>query len=280
MKSNIKFALTILLVILAGIGLQLLFTSHEEEPKDTNQSHVRKSVKRRGADHAKRSRNSKLAGNKTRASLADKEVSRIRERPNLDDLDESELSKLQKAVLRELQAALDDNDLVRARKVIAKFHAPKSEGGLAGEVPKVMRRQAIGTLRWFGGGAIGDMVEFMADVDPEIEEEAFASFEAAIEDWDVSDRDRSSILLTVMKSLHNGERINSLLMALNNMRNSVRGETITGILNSGTAEAREMMQEQVELYTDLDVKTVEDVGKWIKENPDNEWDEEFYGAAK
>ena len=40
------------------------------------------------------------------------------------------------------------------------------------------------------------------------------------------------------------------------------------------------MQEQLELFTDIDVKDAAGVGKWAKDNPDNEWDEDFYGASK
>lgn len=280
MKSNIKFALTIILVILAGIGLQFLFSSHGEGPEDSNQSHVRGSVKHRNTGPVKRVRKGQHARRETRAPVADEGGGRIRTRPTLDNLDDAELSELQKSVLHELQKALDDNDLVQVRKAIAKFHAPKSEGGLAGDVPKVIRSHAVAALGWFGGAAVGDMVEFMADVDPEIEEDAFAKFELALDDWDISDRERASILLTVLKSVHDTERIDSMLMALNNMRNSVKGEAIIGILNSGSQEARVMMQEQLEFFTDFDITDANGVGKWIKDNPDNEWDEEFYGGEK
>ena len=280
MKNNIKFVLTIIFVILAGIGLQWLFSSNGEEAEDSNRSHVRKSVKHRDMGPLKRVRKGKLARGEKRASSADEGVDRIKERPTLDSLDDSELTKLQKAVLRELQRALDDNDLVRVRKVIAKFHAPASEGGLAGDVPKVIRSHAVAALGWFGGSAVSDMVEFMADVDPEIEEDAFAKFELALDDWDISDRERASILLTVLKSVHDTERIDSMLMALNNMRNSVKGEAIIGILNTGSPEAKVMMQEQLEFFTDFDITDAGGVGKWIQDNPDNEWDEDFYGGEK
>lgn len=280
MKNNIRFILTIIFVISAGIGLQLLFSSRGEEAENPNRSHVRRSVTRRDIGPVKRLRKGKLARNEKRTPLTDEGVVRIRERPTLGDLGDSELSKLQKSVLRELQKALDDDDLVRVRKVIAKFHAPKSEGGLEGDVPKIIRSHAVAALGWFGGPAVSDMVEFMADVDPEIEEDAFSQFELALDDWDISDRERASILLTILKSLHDTERIDSMLMALNNMRNSVKGDTIIRILNSGTAEARVMMQEQLEFFTDFDITDANGVGKWIQENPDNEWDEDFYGGEK
>ena len=124
-----------------------------------------------------------------------------------------------------------------------------------------------------------DLVDFMTDMDPEIEEDAFTSFEQALDDWDISDRERAAVLTTVMKTIHNEERIDSMLMALNNMRNSVRGQAIMDILTSGTPEAQAMMNEQIELYTDFNVDSAKAVAEWVKNNPDDEWDEEFYGGA-
>ena len=215
-----------------------------------------------------------------------------KEPPSLDDLDESELSTLQKSILNELKSALQDNDLEGVRKAIARFHAPKPvaglaghkdkdlEGGLGGEVPKVMRQYAVTALGWFGSSAIGDMLEFMADIDPDVEQEAFMQFELIIDDWDVSDRERASALLKVLSAIHDTERIDSLLMALNNMRNSVKGDTMIRILNSGTAEAQAVMQEQIEFFTDFDIVDAGGIADWMQKNPDSEWDEDFYGGEK
>ena len=204
----------------------------------------------------------------------------LKEKPVLDDADESELSKLQASVLRQLREALDDNSLPRVRKAVAKFNLPKSQGGLGGDVPKVMRSHAVSALGWFGSSAISDLVEFAADVDPEIEEEAFTKMEEALDDWDISDYERSSILTSLLKALHDAERIDMLLMGLNNMRNSVKGETIINIINSGSEEAKAVMKDQVEFYTDFDVLDTKGVAEWVTNNPDNEWDDEFYGARK
>ena len=214
------------------------------------------------------------------ASRAAVKESAVKEKPVPDDADESELTELQSSVLKELKKALDDNSLPRVRKAIAKFNQPKAEGGLDGDVPKVMRSYAVSALGWFGSAAISDLLEFAADADTEIEDDAFTKMEEALDDWDVSDYERASILTAMLKALHDSDRIDMMLMALNNMRNSVKGDAIINIINSGTDEAKAVMKEQVEFYTDLDVVDAQGVAEWVKNNPDNEWDEEFYGAQK
>lgn len=229
-------------------------------------------AKKRVAEHRRRARAS-------RRGMQVDEGEKIRERPSLVDDGDVELTELQKSVLDELRIALDEDDVVKLRSVIRKFNEPESKGGLAGDVPKVLRSHAITALGWFGSVAALDLIEFMADADPEIEDEAFAQFEMALDDWDVSDYERASILKTVMQALHDTDRIDMMLMTLSNMRNSVKGQAVIDILGSGTPEAKEVMQEQIEFYTDFDVKDANAVAEWIKNNPDDEWDDEFYGGA-
>lgn len=299
-KSYLKWISVAISIALAAFCVYVLVSPQNGASKATGGSDeggAEESADRRDAASKSRKgrqkdksakRNGKGAALEGKVSGAKEE----KEPPNLDDLDEKELSTLQKAILKELKLALKENDLEGVRKAIARFHAPKPvaglathkgkdlEGGLGGEVPKVLRQYAVTALGWFGGSAIGDMLEFMADIDPEVEQEAFTQFELILDDWDVSDRERASALLTVLKALHDPERIDSLLMSLNNMRNSVKGDTMIRILNSGTTEAQMVLQEQIEFFTDFDIVDAGGISNWMKNNPDNEWDDDFYGGEK
>lgn len=218
------------------------------------------------------------------------DVRNVSERPKLDDLDETELSELEKRVLAQLREALDSNNLRALRRALGLFHQKRQQGGLGGEVPKVLRQSAVTALGWFGGAAAPDLVEFMADVDPEIEEDAFAKFEMALDDWEMGDYERSEILKTALKALTDTERIDSLLFSLNDMRNSVKADTILDILTSGSDASKAVMREQYEFYTDsvivddgvvVDDKLIEqNVNKWKTENPDDPGDDDFYGPQK
>jgi len=277
--SHVLYIVAGVLVIGAGLFLQQKWQK-SDSGSDVGESRVKaiENVNGGGREPVKSGKSRRRSHDS--GSSVEVQGKALKEKPVLDDADESELSKLQASVLRQLREALDDNSLPRVRKAVAKFNLPKSQGGLGGDVPKVMRSHAVSALGWFGSSAASDLIDFMADMDPEIEEDAFQNFEQALDDWDISDRERADILKTLMRALHDTDRIDMMLMALNNMRNSVKGQTILDIMSSGTQEARAMMREQLEFFTDFDVTDASAVSDWIKNNPDNEWDDEFYGANK
>jgi len=194
--------------------------------------------------------------------------------------DERELNELEKAVRKQIQEALDSKKLYALRKAIALFYAPAEKGGLEGRVPKELRLQAIEALGWFRPDTAADLLSFMADADEEVVEDAFTKFEMELDDSSLGDRERSEILVQVMKALTDSERIDSLMSNLNNMRNSVKVDTIQKICKTGSSQAKEMMLEQLGFYTDADVETLDDLQKWQSANPDDETDEEFYGPSK
>lgn len=197
-----------------------------------------------------------------------------------DDADEEKLTKLQREVLKELRDALDAENFKRLVKVLARFNLPSSKMGLAGDVPKLLRQEAVSALGWFGSLGIPELLGFMADADEEIAQDAFSQFETALDDWDMGDRERAAILVEAMKAINDSEQIDTLLFSLNNMRNSVKGEAILNVLSSGTEAAKAVMLEQLGVYTDAAVESAEGVKQWLEDNPDDEDDEEFYGPQK
>ena len=184
--------------------------------------------------------------------------------------DEEPLTEQQKAVSSELQSALDGNDLKAVLRAIAKFKASSAQGGLEGNVTKSMRRQAVQALAWFGKDGVIDLIDFLADEDESIASDAYDQFELAMNSGDMSQAECSMYLKAIMTALTDSERIDNLLVNLAPMDNSVKAATIMEILAKGTPEAKKVMREQLEFYTDAGVVTVEDVQKWALENPDGE----------
>ena len=75
------------------------------------------------------------------------------EKPNLlgangEIEDEELLTAQQKSIVKELQDALDNEDYKAVKRVLGKFTASVSSGGLGGNVPKVLRMKAIEALCW------------------------------------------------------------------------------------------------------------------------------------
>lgn len=198
-----------------------------------------------------------------------------------DDDGEEKLTELQKSVIRELQNALDANDLKAVRRVLSKFSAAATQphGGLGKLVPKTMRLSAVQALGWFGKDAAVDLIGFMADVDSDVVSEAYDQFEMALQDCTMGDFERAEILKAAMHAITDPDHIDTLLNALMNMRNSCKYETIKDIFQNGTEAAKALMREQLEFYTEPDV-TVETLEKWAAMHPDDDGDEDFYGGSK
>jgi len=213
---------------------------------------------------------------KTSVRIVESQMARPNVAVSSTDIDEDQLSAEQKKVLAELQQALDDNNLRRVRQALSKLMA-SAKGG---QVPICIRMKAVEALGWFGKDAAIDIMEFMADDNEEVASEAFTQFEQALQDCDMSDAERSAIVKSAMTALTDMEQIDTLLNQLNDMRNSRKAETITYILENGTAQAKQLMIEQLPDYTDGETETPDGVKKWLAENPDDEMDEEFYGGSK
>ena len=130
-----------------------------------------------------------------------------------------------------------------------------------------MKRSAVSALNLFGKDAIPDLIDFMTDADGEICEDAFDKFETALQD-EMSDAERSALLKTALSAISDPDRIDSLLVNLNDMGNAVKADTIKAILQTGTDAAKSRMNERLDIYTDESVKTMADIDRWAAETPD------------
>jgi hypothetical protein len=199
------------------------------------------------------------------------------------DIDDAEqLSPIQKSVLKEIQAALDADDVKALRKALSKFTASTKKGGLGGyeNVPRVIRAAAVQALGWFGKDAAIDMIDFMADADEEISDDAFDQFEQALLDCEMGDRERSALVKAVSKALKDSDRIDAMISCLSDMRNSVKADTAIAILTDGSDQSKAALLDEMEFYFDEGVQTVDDIKKWMAENPDDPDDDDFYAGSK
>lgn len=196
--------------------------------------------------------------------------------------DDDDLTDVEKSVLKEIQAALDANDLKSLRRALSRLTASTKSGGLGGysKVPRSIRAAAVQALGWFGKDAAIDLMGFMADSDESVAADAANLFEMALQDFSLGDRERAEIVKASAKALTDTERLDTLLFSLNDMRNSVKADTVISILTDGTPQAKAMMLDQIEFYLDVDVTTVDGAKKWAAQNPDDPDDDGFYGGSR
>jgi len=194
---------------------------------------------------------------------------------------------MQRKMLDEIREACDADDRRKVIKLVQNMQA--SEEWPDG-IPAILKLEAIDALGWFGIDGLAELAGFLKDIDPEVQKAAVDGFDDALSDPDLGDRQRAEILKVAAQVVTDADALESMMMELDDMRNSVAVETAIAILNSGNEEAKsalkDVMGDRFEYDLDEDVedrpppKTQDELKKWLELNPDDEDDEEFYGPDK
>ena len=195
-----------------------------------------------------------------------------------DDEGEKALSAAQRALIDELQEALDDESLRRVAKIVQKIQDDYRRGGDAA-VPPYMREQAVEALSWFLPDSLAELIGFMADSNPDVLEDVMKNFTEGIDDAELGDRELADIFTKIAPIIKDDDAIDAILMGLeNDMRNSVAVATYKEIYKTGSEEIKKRLVESMQDFTgDDDLTAPEQLDAWLKENPDDEDDDEFYG---
>ena len=199
---------------------------------------------------------------------------------SFDDVEESTLTEAQRALLNELQEALDDESLRRVARIVEKIQDQYRKGGDEA-IPPYMREQAVEALSWFLPDSLAELIGFMADSNPEVLEDVMKNFTEGIDDAELSDRELAPIFKKIAPLIEDDDAIDAILMGLeNDMRNSVAVDTYKEIFKVGSDAIKQRLIESMQDFTgEDDITTPEQLDAWLKENPDDEDDEEFYGKT-
>lgn len=276
MANNTKIIMVAGAALLAvGIIGATIFTLKSESPAPNGVSE-RQSHKKKHNIRIRKNRKGAERHIQTPKSLG-------REKPNLlEDLDdEAKLTAAELALLNELQEGVDRESFRDVVKTVEKIQKMIREKGFDG-VPVALRAEAVEALGWFTPDSLAELLGFMADTDPDVLDDVMTKFEDAIDDAELGDRALSEILKSVAKVLDNEEALDALFMGIeSDMRNSVAVATYKEILKTGSDAAKSRVWESIEDFTgEDDIKTVEQLDEWLKENPDDEDDEDFFGPDK
>ena len=203
----------------------------------------------------------------------------------LDDEEEARLSDFCKKVLKDVQKALDREDLKMLVVVLEKIKVKMVEARAKGidvnsVVPELVRIRAIEACGWFGKEALPEILDGMTDESPQVRTMSAEEFQSTLDDAAFGDYDRAELVKAAAKVIDDPDALDSIFMSINDMRNSVVADTVIDIMKNGTDQAKSLMEEQLEFFTESDVKTEEDVAKWLEENPDDEDADEFYAPLE
>lgn len=199
---------------------------------------------------------------------------------NLDQMLAADLGGLSaeyQTLIRDLRLALEDDDKKRILKSVQGLLAAYQSGV---KLPLGVLEAMSHAVASCGAEALPEMVGLLASKDPAVAEVASDSFEEMLMMAD-GDGELSEMIISVVPYLKDTELINSALMELDHMRNSVRVKTAVAIFESGQEVAVNVLKDNVSTYFSEEgapeVKTCEDVINFGKNNPDGEDDETFYG---
>ena len=189
-----------------------------------------------------------------------------------------------KRLMVEIQRCIDTEDRKALSKVCDKIAMIRNERGES-SIPASVRAKAVEAIGLFLPESLADLVEFMADSDPEVVDSVFDQIDTLLNDTTIGDKEMSGMLVAISKVLTNEDSIDSLAMAIDmNMRNSVKVKTYCQILDTGTTAAVERMKEAIADLMEVEVdelptsKTAikDQLNEWLEGNPDDEDDADFY----
>lgn len=205
-----------------------------------------------------------------------------REKPVLlGEDDEALLSPEMKRIIADLQEALDREDRKSVSKLAAKIQEMIKKGG-SDAVPVAVRMKAVEAIGWFLPDSLADLVPFMGDSDPDVIDDVMTAFEDALDNISMGDRELSQVVKSISRALSNDDALDALFFCVeSDMRNSVAVDTYKYLMKNGSEACKARVLESIEDFTGEDyVKSEADLDKWLKENPDDEDDEDFYAGEK
>ena len=278
MKKWIIVSVVALAAVAAAVTFFALRGGESAEPQNKPKVSERPRDKR-GA-RVRRGPRSVREGTLKRKGAESGEVKVAKKKPTfaLNDDDEANLNEEQRKMIEAIRSALADDDRKTVLKLVNRLQkSPEWPDG----IPKSIKLAAIEALGWFGSSCLPELTGFLSDSDEDVVQAAIDRYQEMLGDFDFSDRERADLLVEASKIINDAEAMDSMLFELNNMRHSVAIETIKRLMVEGNAATKSILPNNVEFYTgEENMDTPEKLDEWLKQNPDDEGDEEFYGGAK
>lgn len=274
MNSKGKIAVIVGILIVAalvGVGYSCFKNTSQRKTGKTLVAHKKADKKAVRANRPK-----------TPLANASKRV-RGEEKPDLsfDDEFESSLTPQLRQLMADLQQALDDENFASVSKIAQQIQALQEKGGDA-VVPAEVRSKIVDSLGWFLPDSLSDLVAFLADQDPGVQQDALSEFEMALDDTSLGDRELAVIVKSMSKVITDDDTLDALFFTIETgMRNSVAVDTYRYLINNGNDAVKARVYESIEDFTgEEDIISEEALVKWADdpENADDEDDEDFYAG--
>ena len=278
-SKNIIISVSILAVVVATFMIVSL--NRDDSSAEANALPSANSTKEK-TTASKNAKAKKIRARKE-SPIAIENDARLHAELDIDD-EYSDLPPEMRLLMAEIQRCIDTEDRKALSKVCDKIAKMRNERG-ENSIPASVRAKAVEAIGLFLPESLAELVEFMADSDPEVVDSVFDQIDTLLNDTTIGDKEMSGMLVAISKVLTNEDSIDSLAMAIDmNMRNSVKVKTYCQILDTGTTAAVERMKEAIADLMEVEVdelpasKTAikDQLNEWLEGNPDDEDDADFY----
>ena len=286
MKSSKNIIISVSLLAVVAATFMIVSLSRDDSSVETNDLSSTNSAKAKPT--ASKNAKARKIRAKNESRIAIESDARLHAELDVDDDEYSGLSPEMKLLMAEIQRCLDTEDRKALSKVCDKIAKIRNERG-EHAIPASVRAKAVEAIGLFLPESLAELVEFMADSDPEVVDSVFDQLDTLLNDTTIGDKELSGMLVSISKVLTNEDSIDSLAMAIDcNMRNSVKVKTYCKILEAGTAGVVTRMKEAIAELMEVEVselpvntKAIQNkLNEWLEENPDGEDDEDFYKGIK
>ena len=286
MKSSKNIIISVSLLAVVAATFMIVSLSRDDSSVETNDLSSTNSAKAKPT--ASKNAKARKIRAKNESRIAIESDARLHAELDVDDDEYSGLSPEMKLLMAEIQRCLDTEDRKALSKVCDKIAKIRNERG-EHAIPASVRAKAVEAIGLFLPESLAELVEFMADSDPEVVDSVFDQLDTLLNDTTIGDRELAGMLVAMSKVLTNEDAIDSLAMAVDmNMRNSVKVNTCKQILDSGNDAVVTRMKETIAEILEVEVDELpahnegikQKLTEWLEENPDGEDDEEFYSGVE
>ncbi|MBO4710270.1 MAG: hypothetical protein J5727_10925 [Kiritimatiellae bacterium] len=286
MKPSKNLVIVVSLLVVTAATFIVVSPSRDDLPEEANAltSTKRSKAKPTASKNAK----AKKIRAKNESPIAIESDARLHAELAIEDDEYSDLTPEMKRLMAEIQRCLDAEDRKALSKVCDRISKIRDERGYDA-IPASVRAKAVEAIGLFLPDTLAELVEFMADSDPEVADSVSDQLDTLLNDTTVGDKELSGMLVTISKVLTNEDAIDSLAMSIDcNMRNSVKVKTYCQILDTGTTVAVARMKEAIAELMEVEVSELpantvaikNKLNEWLEVNPDGEEDNDFYKGVE
>ena len=250
MKTSKNIIISVSLLAVVAATFMIVSLSRDDSSVEANDLSSTNSGKAKSTA----SKNAKAKNIRARkeSPIAIENDARLHAELDIDD-EYSDLPPEMRLLMAEIQRCIDTEDRKALSKVCDKIAKMRNERG-ENSIPASVRAKAVEAIGLFLPESLAELVEFMADSDPEVVDSVFDQIDTLLNDTTIGDKEMSGMLVAISKVLTNEDSIDSLAMAIDmNMRNSVKVKTYCQILDTGTTAAVERMKEAIADLMEVEV---------------------------